>query len=364
MAAPARKVLLLRHESRLWLLALSSRPYPPLLNPFPVREPFPKQAHRSPSCEIPTLAGVYAPKRPSLSGCCHILLYYGLGSTDLPSFPSGEAALKALVDERTAIACFGKSPFVRTRHGLRYFLSNDPIFFSDVGEAHRDQCLATFAALNLPLDTPITLEGRSYTIADLLAESVAKFSFDQKELAWSVIAYAKYLPPQKEWASCFGERMSFSQLVEELIGRDLDKESCAGTHILQALVQIDNVDRKYSVVDYKARKRLDSYLTTALYDMVRRQREDGSWDWEWSGSIHDTNPSTPFQKKFLVTGHLLEVLLAVDSRRRPPDAVYVRAAEWLQRSLSSTEIRRDGTFICPFTHAARAVRDVVSSPVE
>src|ERR1043165_8992795 len=75
----------------------------------------------------------------SISGCCHILLFYGLGGTDLPHFSSGNDALRALTDDERAISIFGKSPFVVTRNGLRYFLSEDPIFHSDVGESHQDR---------------------------------------------------------------------------------------------------------------------------------------------------------------------------------------------------------------------------------
>jgi hypothetical protein len=322
------------------------------------------QSHRSNSRDVPTLARVYAPGKATLSGCCHILLYYGLGPTDLPSCPSGDSALKALTDERAAVATFGKSSFVRTRHGLRYHLLSDPVFHPDVGEAHRDQCLATFAALGLPLETPITLECRSYSLSDLLSESVANFSFDQKQLAWTALAYAKYLPPQKEWVSRFGERTSFSQLVGNLVHRGLDTESCAGTHIFQALAQIDNADRDRPILDDEARKHLDSYLAASVHDVIQRQHQDGSWDWQWSGSLNDVGSMTPFQKKFLVTGHLIEVLMSLDSRRRPHEAVCMRAAEWLKRSLDSTEIPRDGSSICPFTHAARAVRGILMRPAE
>lgn len=307
------------------------------------------------SPEIPTLARVYASEKPSLSGCCHILLYYGLGPTDLPSFPRGALALQALTDERTAIATFGKSPFVRTRHGLRYLLSQDPVFHSDVGEAHRDQCLVVYAALGLPLTTPVTLEGRSGSLADLLSESVANFTPDQKELAWTALAYASYLPPRKEWVNRFAERTSFSQLTSRLLQRDLNAESCAGSHLLQALVQIDLADHACQILDSATRQRLDAYLTQTLQELVRRQREDGSWDWQWSDGLKEPASLPPLVRRFLVTGHLGELLLSLDARRRLPEPVGAHAAEWLRNSLSSTDIRRDGFWICPFTHAARVV---------
>ena len=292
-----------------------------------------------------------------------MLLFYGIGPTDLPSFAHGDLALKALTDEQAAVKTFGKSPFIRTRNGLRYLLSNDPVFHTDVGESHQDQCLATFAALNLPLDTPVRLKSSSYSISDLLSESVSNFSFDQKELAWTAIAYARYLPPQKEWKNRFRERTSFSQLVHHLLQLDLNSQSCVGTHIFQALAKIEEADRRHSILDGKTQKQLDSYLVNKLYEVVQRQQKDGSWNKQWCDSIHadETGQKTPLQSGILVTGHLLEVLNSLDAERRLPNAAYLRAAEWLEQALSSKEIRADGTLICPFTHAARVAREILAS---
>src|ERR1051326_278656 len=51
----------------------------------------------------PTLARIWPTNTVGLSGICHVLLFYGLGPTDLRSIPSGETALRVLTDEYTAI---------------------------------------------------------------------------------------------------------------------------------------------------------------------------------------------------------------------------------------------------------------------
>jgi hypothetical protein len=113
--------------------------------------------------KFPSLADVVTARKDlSISGCCHVLIFYGRGDTDLSLFRSGNEALKTLTDERVATAFFGKTPFVETRNGLRFVLSGDPLSHDAFGEAHRDQCLATFGLLNLPLSTPIFLTGRDY----------------------------------------------------------------------------------------------------------------------------------------------------------------------------------------------------------
>jgi hypothetical protein len=313
---------------------------------------------------LPTLARICTPENvkgwKSVSGFCHLLLYYGRGPMDLVSFPSGDLLVKALTEEQTAIETFGKSPFTVTQNGLRYFLFDDPVFHTDIGEAHRDQCLATFAGLDLPLATGIHLKSRAYSIADLLSESVASFSFDQMEIAWSAMAYARYLPPQTEWTNHLGERVTFSKLVHKLLQTDLNGQKCAGVHIFEALILIERADRHHSILDDKTRQQLGSYLTTTVHEIVQRQQGDGSWSKRWCAALNDNpEPMSPFQMSFLATGHLAETLNLLDGQRRPPQSVYVRAAKWLQESMNSPEIQPNGFWVCPFTHAALGAREIL-----
>lgn len=312
----------------------------------------------------PTLAQIWPTNQAvHISDLCHGLLFYGLGPADLPFYPSGDSMLKALTDEPTAIKIFGKSPFVRTRNGLRYFLANDPVFGSLIGEAHRDQCLATFATLNLPLNTGIHLNFADYSISNLLAESIANFSFDQHEPAWTAMAYAKYLPPQKQWINRFNEQTSFSQLAQFLLKVDPKTQSCAGTHIFQALVAVDNADRRFSILDNETRKQLDSYLIRTVKEAVLRQQADGGWDHQWCDTVQKNDAKTTDVQNYdrlLVTGHLLEVLNSLDSERRPPNMVYLHAAEWVMQSLHSLVIPTNAAMVCPFTHAARSARAIMA----
>ena len=295
----------------------------------------------------------------SVSGFCHLLLFYQRGSTDLSSFTSGETMLKSLLDESAAIQTFGHSPFIRTRNGLRYYLSNDPVFHSEIGEVHRDQCLATFADLDLPLNTPIHLKSESLRISNLLSESVANFSLDQQEPAWTAMAYAKYLPPQKKWVNRFGEQTSFSQLVQHLFHVNLNSQSCGGTHILEALVRICNADHHYSILDNETRQQLDSYLATTIREIVQNQQADGGWNKQWCASVNDDiGPMTPIEARLLVTGHLLQVLNELDPQSRPPNVVYVHSAEWIKQELNSTKTHYDVSWLCPFTHGALNARAV------
>ncbi len=268
--------------------------------------------------------------------------------------------LGVLTDEELAVRTFGRTPFIRTRNGLRYYLTDDPLGNASFGEVHRDQCLATFAALGLPLNTPITLKEKSCSIRDLLSESVASFDLNQKEPAWTAMAYTYYLPPKNKWLNRFGEQTSFSQMVERLLTTDLGSQSCAGTHIFEALVKIRNADERNSILDRETRIRLDSYVADTVKQVVEHQHPDGSWGRDW----FDSNKigSASIEDRILVTGHVLEVLSCLEPEDRPSRTVYVRGAEWDQEALNSpTNSAVLGfRFICPFTHAARTARQILT----
>jgi hypothetical protein len=144
---------------------------------------------------------------------------------------------------------------------------------------------------------------------------------------------------------------------------DLNSQSCAGVHIFHALVKIDQADRRSSILDNETRRQLDLHLAATLHEVIQRQQEDGSWNKRWCDSINndETWPMPPSGFNILVTGHVLEVMNSLDARRRLPNTVLERAAQWLKQSLNSNEIRGDGALICPFTHASRAAREILTT---
>lgn len=311
-----------------------------------------------------SLARIFTPENKrawvSVSGFCHVLDFYGLGKTDLPVVPSGQIAVKALTDEETARQFFGKSPLIETSQGIRYALYDQFSVNVDLGEAHKDQCLATFAALDLPLSTPVKLNGKSYSLADVLSDSLASFELNQRELEWSAMAFAKYVPPRPAWTNAAGKEINFSKLVAALWAEDFNSETCAGTHLFEALVLIEKADRKHPILDDQTRKWLEAHLKSMMDEIVKSQHADGSWSKAWRGGMKDdSDPMSPFQMSFLVTGHLLEILNKLDPPLRPPKEVFVKAARWVSSVSGSEEIQANGFWVCPFTHAEHGTREVL-----
>jgi hypothetical protein len=294
----------------------------------------------------------------TVSGLCHLLMYYRLDRTDVPEFSSGESMLRALTDERRAIELFGASPFIRTRNGVRYCLYDDPLSPTKVGEAHRDQCLATFSELHLPLSTPLRLIAGTYTVRDVLSEAVASFDINQKEPAWTAISLTRYLPPQKEWVNRFGKRTNFSDFARRLLRTDSNEQSCGGTHILESLGLISEADRRYKILDQDCRKELTRYINSTFLEIIQRQQPDGGWNKQWCSTINngETGRLSPHAMRVLVTGHLLGILREIDKPSTIPSELFERGAAWLASSLKSQEIYASPSWLCPIAHASVCIR--------
>jgi hypothetical protein len=305
--------------------------------------------------QLPTLAQASDSDPLTIAGLCHVLLLNGFGDTGLKMPTSGTEALRLLTDDRAARSVFHDSPLVRTRNGLRYRLAKSAIDNnSALGESHRDQCLATFAAIGLSLDDPIRFEGESHSLRDLLSESVANFTFDQRELSWTAQAFATYIPPAKSWIDRFGKETTFSELTNELLRRGHAHQSCAGTHALQALARIMIADQRSGILHRQARLEVRSFLDLALGDAIRNQRDDGSWDYGWTEGTRRPAELSEFNSQVIVTGHLLEILLEMEPRT--PRRVSENAADWLIHNIVKNDFQTAPIPTCPLTHAVKAAR--------
>ena len=309
-----------------------------------------------PLAGLPSLADpAYENDLKSVSGLLHAMILYRLGGTELTTPQSGLEALRILTDEQRAKAALGASPFIRTRHGLRYRLSMataDDI--SGVSESHRDQCLATFAALDIPLAFPVVLDTETQCLQGLLSESIANFTFDQREMSWTATAYAHYLPPAQSWTDRFGRTTTFSELLRHIMNGGFAKQSCAGLHVLQSVIAINEADCRYGILDSRTRVNARRFIDDAITDAIANQRDDGSWDYAWHRSLTMDKDSQSSQSRLIVTGHLLEQMHAL--RNQPSPQLYLRATRWLLDTLRTSDIKKDHLSLCPLTHGLRAVQ--------
>lgn len=301
--------------------------------------------------DSPRLGDASGADQPSLSLCCHVML---LGDSELigsMSINSPNVALRTLTDERFAEAIFGESPFVRTPHGVRYLLARSGLDGEKSwAESHRDQCLASLAALGIPLDQPLVLRDSRANVEDLLNESIANFSLGQAELAWTATAYSHYLPPQRSWKNRFDEECSFSTLLNQMIDVGYDQQSCGGMHVLESIIAILTADGIHDILTPQARVRGNEFLIESMELVVKNQRPTGDWGLDWNGKKSLPN----IGNDVLITGHLLDLLS--QSRRIPPShSAVAQGVAWAANQLTNWSKNKAAFSVCPLTHVLRVM---------
>lgn len=242
----------------------------------------------------------------TVSYCCHLLRLYGLGAFRHSRFTSGREVIRALTDQQLSASFFGEPIFFQTRSGIRY---RDPTIQNIAnGENHRDFCLTTLAELGLPLSTPMTTVDGWFTLRDLLRDSVENFDIKQRELAWTAIAYALYLPPQRGWTNRYKESFTFDDVANALIQTPLHKVSCGGAHLLDAMTILLRANATIACLSEPVREALRRHLQQWTALVVRSQTKEGYWTLDWhviakeeAEGRHTAPPDTSYAR-LLATG--------------------------------------------------------------
>jgi len=284
--------------------------------------------------------------------------------------PSSEAILELLTSADAGRKYFGSPAFIRTRSGVRFPTAARSVLVPSIGwESHRDQVLAAFGELGIPLTQPLRFDDTTLSVRDALRDSIANYHAGQDELMWTGLAYALYLPPIRSWLNRYGERTSFDELVTELLGRPLDRSPCAGTHLVYTLTVLARADQQQPVLTEPVRDRLWQRLRQARDAALATQEPDGSWPLDWNrgllakaGGREMGLDVDSLSSRLLTTGHLAEWLLCLPVELAVPDSCLERAGWWLHEQLraATPELVQDS--FCPYTHAARVVLLLTGPP--
>jgi len=232
---------------------------------------------------------------------------------------------------------------------------------STTGQGHPDQWLGYLSQCDwqsqrvarehsdtsgIPLDTPLRVAGREYSVGDLLKQ--AQFDIQPgQEATWTLMALSAYLPPDATWQARDGSTWTTERVVQMEADADLFSSACGGAHRLYGLAAA----LKRHIAARKIKNKNGSGSPDESYelnggwaaaadsvndaiDRARRfQQADGSF------SIHSferPGTSSDIFATLSATGHIFEVLaLSLDDQRLAEPWV-VRAAERLVTMLEHT----------------------------
>jgi hypothetical protein len=232
-------------------------------------------------------------------------------------------------------------------------------------EGHSNAFLKTVLEAGVSPSHPFKLDGRRYTIGDLVSSAKGLFAFDPKtigrdDIAWTLIAFSLQIPPSLDtWTNAYGQRIRFADVVR--FGFDTldettqqfkrarergvmpdDKDTimaftCGGTHLVYGLAScVANGYRQEAFVErLKAhmdllvwRLEADGYLMERFYRQASPpQGNPPGWQKVYALYYHDA------RIKFY--GHSFEILSYVRRRRLfTPTPAQARAIERAAKTLA------------------------------
>ena len=198
-------------------------------------------------------------------------------------------------------------------------------------QGHQAQYLAILAQCRVALNSPIQVEGQTFTVADLVEEEKLA-CLSGTELTFALIGLAHYLPTDAEWTARDGQTWTLERLVAEEIEQPIRGAPCGGTHRLfglsyacqRRLRASGTLDGHYARADHFVR----DYQRFAL---TKLQNPDGSFSTEWFKYPADREDDV--DRKVQTTGHILEWLVGSVDQDQLYQSRIVSAVEFLSAAL-------------------------------
>ena len=218
-------------------------------------------------------------------------------------------------------------------------------------QGHSAQYLAILAQCRVAMNSPISVQSKQFTVADLVKEEQLACR-SNTELTFALIALAHYLPTDATWEARDGKPWSLEKLVAEEIEQPIRGAPCGGTHRLFGLAYgCQRRLRATGALDgvyLRADKFVRDYQQFAL---TKLQNRDGSFSTEWFKYPADRDDD--IDRKIQTTGHILEWLVASLDQDELFQPRVTAAVEFLAAALAR-EPSRDWK-IGPLGHALHAL---------
>lgn len=217
-------------------------------------------------------------------------------------------------------------------------------------QGHPGQFLAMLAQSDVAIDHPITVDGQSFTVADLV-ESEKLDCESGTELTFRLMGLAHYAGTDSVWVNRHGEQWSVDRLLREELAEPINDAACGGTHRIMAISfavrQHNLAGGEFNTLWEAARQYVRDYHEYAF----SLQNPDGSFSTEF---FKEKGADPSAKKRLYTTGHILEWLvfsLPEEELSRPELAAAVDYLTALM--LAAPGYKLD---VGPRGHAIRALR--------
>jgi hypothetical protein len=199
-------------------------------------------------------------------------------------------------------------------------------------QGHPGQLLAILAQSNIPLDYKMSVEGKEFTVKDLV-EYEKRDCRSGTELTFKLIGLSHYCEPSDVWRNESGEKWSFPRLIREELAEPVSEGACGGTHRLMALsfavFQVEKRNLPLAGEWLNAARKLDGYVDRAY----ALQNPDGSFSTEFFEKPGTENDRI---RRCYSTGHIVEWLAFTLPANKMSDPRLTKAVDYLTELMLST----------------------------
>jgi hypothetical protein len=271
-------------------------------------------------------------------GVMHILIAYGV---DTQVYASGRKT------NAIGYLCFNG-----TCRGQQLFFVNRNKLETRIGpgvQGHDGQFLAMMAQSRVKIDYPMHVDGRNFTIRDLI-EYEQQTCEAGTELTFKLIGLSHYLDTDTKWRNQAGEPWSIPRLIKEELAQPIIGAACGGTHRLMGFnYAVRKREKEGKSMDgqwLRARKFLDDYFEYTFY----LQNQDHSFSTDF---FRGRNSYGDVNQRIETTGHILEWFLASLSDKQLRDPRVIKGVDYLTKLMMQN---RDHEWeIGPKGHALHAL---------
>ncbi len=216
-------------------------------------------------------------------------------------------------------------------------------------QGHYGQFLAILAQRDIPRDYPIEIDGRKFTVEDLI-RTEQRTCRAGEELTFKLMAFMHYLEPDAKWKNDRGETWTIERVLRDEIGSPIRGAACGGTHRLMGISYAVNRRKELEQPIDGEYLRADKYLRDYHRYAFSLQNEDGSFSTEWFAGRGNREIK---DRKLQTTGHITEWLAYSVPEEHLSDPRMAKAIDFLATLL--LEDRRAEWKIGPLGHSLHAL---------
>jgi hypothetical protein len=199
-------------------------------------------------------------------------------------------------------------------------------------QGHPGQLTAILAQSRVNIETPLKIQGRDFTLRDLLEEERLGCR-PNPEVTFRLIALSHYYDLDETWTASDGQVWSIPRLIQEELKQPIRGAACGGTHRLfgltyayqQRLKRGQPLDGEYA----KAKAYIENYQKYAWSLM----NPDGTFSTSWFNKAENRSD---VDRKIQTTGHVMEWLILSQSDAELRSPRMMRAMDYLATNLKNS----------------------------